>query len=124
VLVVRDGGTVTDLDLPQLGLRAGDRVRWRPRPNRRWVEGTVTGRERDGSVGVRDGGGRARALPFDRLEVRTTGPRGAYVWEPVARRAQRGSQMDLFGEGAPATATVPTGQQARLSPPASRRSAR
>jgi hypothetical protein len=80
-----------------LGLRLGERVRWRPRQGGRPVEGTVIGRERDGSVGVRDPQGRARALPVERLEVRCTGPRGGRGWEPLADRAARTEQLDLFG---------------------------
>lgn len=85
------------MTLEELGLRAGDRLRWRPREGARWVEGNATGRERDGSVGLRDPQGRARALPVERLEVATTGPRGARTWEPVAARAARTEQLDLFG---------------------------
>ena len=81
----------------ELGLRRGDVVRWRPREGSRWVEGTVVGRERDGSVGLRDPQGRARALPLERLEVRTLGPRGARTWEAVADRAARDEQLGLFG---------------------------
>jgi hypothetical protein len=84
------------LSLEQLGLRAGDRVRWRPRDGARWVEGTVTGRERDGSIGVRDPQGRSRALPLDRLEVRAKGPRGATTWEAAVARAARTEQLGLF----------------------------
>ena len=40
---------------------------------RRGWRAPVERRERDGSIGVRDGRGAARALPLDRLEVRTTG---------------------------------------------------
>lgn len=83
--------------LDELGLRPGEQVRWRPRPGARWVEGTVTGRERDGSIAVRDREGRARALPLDRLEVAATGPRGARTWEPVPERAARTEQLGLFG---------------------------
>jgi hypothetical protein len=85
------------VSLEQVGLRAGDRVRWRPREGARWVEGTVTGRERDGSIGVRDPQGRSRALPLDRLEVRARGPRGATTWEPAPERAARTEQLGLFG---------------------------
>jgi hypothetical protein len=79
-----------------LGLRLGDVVRWRPREGARWVEGKVTGRERDGSVGVSDPQGRARALPVERLEVRASGPRGGRTWEPLADRAAREEQLGLF----------------------------
>jgi hypothetical protein len=88
--------TADRASLEAVGLRTGLRVRWRPREGARWVEGTVTGRERDGSVGVRDPEGRARALPLARLEVATTGPRGARTWEPATERAARTEQLGLF----------------------------
>jgi len=84
------------MTIEALGLRTGDRVRFRRRDGGRWHEGTVTGRERDGSVGLRDERGAARALPVERLQVRTAGPRGAAVWEPVAERAARTEQMELW----------------------------
>ena len=83
--------------LEELGLRPGERVRWRRREGGHWTEGTVIGRERDGSIAVRDGQGRARALVIDRLEVRATGPRGAAGWEPLFDRVHRIEQLDLFG---------------------------
>jgi hypothetical protein len=52
--------------------------------------------ERDGSIGLTDRQGRARALPVDRLEVRASGPRGARTWEPLADRVARIEQMELF----------------------------
>lgn len=91
---------MTDLpasELAAVGLRAGDRVRWQRRDGGHWQEGTVTGRERDGSIGVRDGRGAARAITIDRLEVRTTGRRGGRAWEPLEERAGRTEQLGLFG---------------------------
>jgi len=82
--------------LEALGLTTGDRVRWRERPGARWSEGRVIGRERDGSVGVRDGRGASRALVAERLEVRVPGPRGGRSWEPVADRATRTEQLTLW----------------------------
>ena len=82
--------------LEELGLAPGERVRWRPREGARWVEGTVTGRERDGSIGLRDREGRARALPLERIEVATTGRRGGRTWEPATERAARTEQLGLF----------------------------
>lgn len=83
-------------ELAPLGLAVGDRVRWRDRRSSRWREGRVLGRERDGSVGVRDGRGASRALLPDRLEVRDRGPRGGVVWEPVPERAARAEQLGLW----------------------------
>jgi hypothetical protein len=86
---------VTDA-LAALGVRAGDAVRWRPKEGARWATGAVTRVERDGSIGLTDGQGRARALPIDRLEVRASGPRGARTWEPLTERVARTEQMELF----------------------------
>ena len=85
-------------ELAALGLVGGERVRWREKSGGRWREGTVEGRERDGSVGVRDGNGASRALTGDRLEVRTRGRRGARTWEPLADRVERDEQLPLFAE--------------------------
>lgn len=81
--------------LADLGLRAGDAVRFR-RGRGNWQEGTVTGRERDGSVALQDRRGRSRAIPVGRLEVRTLGRRGAAAWEPLAERAARPEQLGFF----------------------------
>lgn len=78
---------------------SGDRVRWRDRSGARWREGRVERRERDGSVGVRDGRGASRALRPERLEVRARGPRGGAVWEPVPERAARTEQLGLWDHG-------------------------
>jgi hypothetical protein len=88
-------------DLTPLGLAAGDRVRWRDRSRARWREGRVVGRERDGSVGVRDGRGASRALRPERLEVASRGPRGGATWEPVPERAARTQQLGLWAPDAP-----------------------
>jgi hypothetical protein len=88
--------SLADSALLAVGLRPGDRVRHR-RPNGgSWEEGRVERRERDGSVGVRDAKGAARAIPVDRLQVRTTGPRGGAVWEAVTERAGRDEQLGIW----------------------------
>lgn len=91
---------MTDPSLLDLGLHPGDVVRFRPRPSARWHEARVERIERDGSVGVRDEKGAARALDVDRLEVPTVGPRGARLWEPLAHRVDRDVQLDLFRDAA------------------------
>ena len=53
-------------------------------------------RETDGSLGLRDTKGALRALPLDRVEARTNGPRGGVVWEPVPERAARTEQLGFF----------------------------
>jgi hypothetical protein len=87
---------LADSALLAVGLRPGDRVRFRRRDGGTWQEATVERRERDGSVGVRDERGAARAIAVDRLQVRTTGKRGGVVWEPVVERAQRDEQLGLL----------------------------
>jgi hypothetical protein len=82
--------------LLEVGLRPGDRVRFRRAEGGSWREAKVERRERDGSVGVRDERGAARALPVERLQVRTTGPRGGTTWEPVAERAARDEQLGIW----------------------------
>ncbi|WP_334144728.1 hypothetical protein [Rhabdothermincola sp.] len=82
--------------LAALGLRPGDRVRFRRRADERWKEAVVVRRERDGSVGLRDAKGAARAITIERLQVRTTGPRGGTVWESLAERAARTEQLELL----------------------------
>lgn len=82
--------------LAELGLGEGDRIRFRRRDGERWKDGTVARREADGSLGVRDSKGALRALPLDLVEVRTVGPRGGTVWEPLPERAARTEQMKLL----------------------------
>jgi len=83
-------------DLAPLGIRAGDRVRFRRKPDGRWHEGIATRLERDGSLGVRDGKGASRAIPLELVEVKGEGPRGAARWEPLLDRAARTEQLRLL----------------------------
>ncbi|MDQ6616570.1 MAG: hypothetical protein M3083_17965 [Actinomycetota bacterium] len=79
-----------------LGLTPGEQVRFRRDPGSRWQEAHVTRRERDGSVGLTDRRGAARALPVESIEVRCTGPRGGASWEPLTVRASRTEQLRLL----------------------------
>jgi hypothetical protein len=79
-----------------LGLRQGELVRWKHLPAGRWQQGSVTHRERDGSIGITDWRGLSRSLPVDRLEVRRAGPRGASRWEPLTERVSRSEQLRLL----------------------------
>jgi hypothetical protein len=90
------GALARDPRLAALGLEVGEHVRFRRREGERWKDGTVVRREADGSLGVRDNKGALRALPLDRVEARTVGPRGGTVWEPVPERAARTEQLGLF----------------------------
>jgi hypothetical protein len=83
--------------LDELGLCKGEKVRYRRRRTQgRWDEAVVVGMERDGSLGVRDQKGAARAIPLELVEVRAEGPRGARLWEPLLDRAHRAEQRSLF----------------------------
>lgn len=94
---VRGGeGVTATRSLEALGISTGQRVRFRRRPGRRWQEGTASRVERDGSLGVRDAKGAARAIPLERVEVRVEGPRGASRWEPLVDIAARLEQLRLF----------------------------
>ena len=88
--------TPDDSGLVAIGLRRGDRVRYRRRDAGHWHEATVERREADGSVGVRDARGAARAIRVEQLEVRTRGARGAVVWESLVERAGRTEQLGLW----------------------------
>jgi hypothetical protein len=83
-------------ELAALGLAPGDFVRFHRRSGGRWHDGRVERVERDGSIGVRDERGAARAIPLERLEIRTRGPRGAVVWEPGPDHAARTEQLKLL----------------------------
>ncbi len=87
---------LTDSALLAVGLRPGDHVRFRRAGGGSWLEAKVERREADGSVGVRDARGAARAIPWERLEVRTRGPRGGTRWEQVAERVQREEQLGIW----------------------------
>lgn len=83
-------------DLVALGLRVGERVRFRRRDDERWKEAKLEAVERDGSLGVRDAKGASRAIPVDRVQVRREGPRGGRVWVPVADLRDEPEQLDLL----------------------------
>jgi hypothetical protein len=86
----------SDSRLAELGIAVGDRVRFRRSSSERWKEAVVVRRERDGGVGLRDPKGAARAIAVELIEVRTRGPRGGIVWEPLPERAARTEQMKLL----------------------------
>ena len=79
-----------------LGLTPGERIRFRRASGGRWLPGVVAARQRDGSIGVTDARGAARAIPVERIEVSRTGPRGGVGWEPLTLRAARSEQLSLL----------------------------
>lgn len=82
--------------LAELGLARGDAVRFRRDASARWRPATVVQREKDGSVGLVDAKGAARAIPMEQIEVKIRGPRGGVAWEPLPERAERTEQMRLL----------------------------
>ena len=84
------------VDLAAFGLRAGEAVRFRRADRGRWHSGRLERIERDGSIGVRDDRGAARALRAEMVEVAATGPKGGGTWEPLVERMTRGDQLELF----------------------------
>jgi hypothetical protein len=97
--VRRVRSTANDPDitgLVVLGLHPGDVVRWRAQQGGRWRTGSVSRRERDGSIGVTDSNGAARSLPVDQLQVCCTAKRGGRRWEPLTAWAGRAEQLRLL----------------------------
>jgi len=85
-----------DPSLAELGLAPGAKVRFRRRDTERWKDAVVVRRERDGSLGLRDARGAARAIECGRVEVQVSGPRGGSVWMPVPEWAARTEQLRLL----------------------------
>jgi hypothetical protein len=81
--------------LAEVGLEIGQLVRYVGSSDRRFREGVVLRREKDGSIGLRDERGRARAIPVERIEVRVVGPRGGEQWVPLTDTGG-GYQLGLF----------------------------
>jgi len=86
---------LSDEQLAELGLRVGDRVRFRRRAGGHWQEGSVVGIEADGSLAIRDADGAWRALRAEQVEVQVR-ERRVTRWQPVLDRAGRDEQRRLF----------------------------
>ncbi|NLD75300.1 MAG: hypothetical protein GX643_01400 [Acidimicrobiales bacterium] len=84
-----------DDGLAELGLEIGQLIRYVGTSDKRFREGVVLRREADGSVGLRDDRGRARAIPVEQIEVRVVGPRGGEQWIPLTELGG-GLQLGLF----------------------------
>ena len=87
-----DGGD----PLAAIGLARGALVRFRRRDGGRWHLARVERLERDGSLGLRDEKGAARAIPVPMIEVAGDGPRGGRIWEPLAAVIARTEQLRLL----------------------------
>lgn len=86
---------IIDDGLASVGLEIGQIVRYRGSTDKRFHDGVVLRRERDGSVGLRDDRGRARAIAVECIEVRVLGPRGGQQWLPMTE-VGGGLQLGLF----------------------------
>ena len=84
-----------DDGLASVGLEIGQLVRYKGGGDRRFHDGVVLRRERDGSVGLREERGRARAIATDDIEIRIIGPRGGEQWIPLCD-VGGGLQLGLF----------------------------
>jgi hypothetical protein len=82
--------------LSGLALRVGDRVRFRRASGQHWHEAVVEGRERDGSIALRDTNGASRSIRPEFVEVYVTAARRGR-WVPVTTR--RWEQLTLFADG-------------------------
>ena len=87
--------------LSGLALCVGDRVRFRRTAGQHWHEAVVEGKERDGSIALRDENGASRSIRVELIEVFVMSPRRGR-WVPVA--ARRWEQLALFSNavGTPA----------------------
>jgi hypothetical protein len=83
--------------LSQVGLRAGEPVRFRKGDAGRWISGRIAGVNADGSITLHDvPQGAARSLRPDRLEVRRPGSRGRLTWQNVGVVAITWEQLCLW----------------------------
>ena len=83
--------------LADLGLHAGEEVRFRKGDAGRWITGRIAGVNADGSITLHDvPQGAARSLRPDRLEVRRPGSRGRLTWQNVGVVAITWEQLCLW----------------------------
>jgi hypothetical protein len=87
---------VDALVLEQIGLTAGEPVRFRRGDTGRWVQGRVARVNADGSITLHDTDGAARSLRPDRLEVRRPGGRGRLTWQNIENVAITWEQLCLW----------------------------
>ena len=82
--------------LEQIGLTAGEAVRFRRGDTGRWIQGRIARVNPDGSITLHDVDGSARSLRPDRLEVRRPGSRGRLTWQNVEHVAITWEQLTLW----------------------------
>jgi len=83
-------------ELGVIGLRAGERARFREARGGRWHDAVVVGVERDGSVALRDAKRAARSIPLERVEVLRRAGRGRPHWCNAAEVAVTWEQLALW----------------------------
>jgi len=82
--------------LEQLGLQAGEPIRFRRHGTGRWIVGKVAGVAADGSIALYDSDGAARNLRPTAVEVRRPGPHGRLRWQCVSDVAVTWEQLGLW----------------------------
>ena len=85
-----------DTSPESFGLHRGEEVRFRRGEKGKWILGRIDRIERDGSIGITDRQGAARAIRIEHVEIQTEGPRGGRHWEPLLERLSRAEQLELF----------------------------
>ena len=84
-------------ELRSIGLRQGERVRFKRQNRSRWALGYIASVGADGSILVHDANGVARSLRPEALEVERPNRRGRLTWRTVDQVATTWEQLDLFG---------------------------
>jgi hypothetical protein len=83
-------------ELAQLGLRAGEPVRFRKLEGGRWWTGRMSSVAADGSFTIYDTDGAARSLRPERLEVRRPAAHGRLTWQVLSDVAVTWEQLELW----------------------------
>jgi hypothetical protein len=83
-------------ELAQLGLRAGEPVRFRKLDGGRWRPGRMSSVAADGSFTIYDADGAARSLRPQRIEVRRPAARGRLTWQLLSDVAITWEQLELW----------------------------
>lgn len=66
-------------------LESGDKVRFRLQEGQSWIQATVMGEHKDGSLHLYDPRmGHSRAIMPEKVQRKKTGPRGGVLWEDLA----------------------------------------
>lgn len=86
-------------ELTQLGLRAGEPVRFRKLDGGRWWTGRMSSVAADGSFTIYDTDGAARSLRPERIEVRRPAARGRLTWQLLSDVAITWEQLELWSPG-------------------------